>query len=196
MKIKFSGFLILSLIVFSCTGNTIDRRIIELNNYGVKLHLTFQKDSMLKAIKVFDKAIEIKPDYYLSYINKTSLQNNMGDLKGAINTLNNAKKVFPNSSEIKFKLAIYTEKSGDSIKAQYLYKDMGNEYEKVIDTLNVSKKENYKFFKGYIFNLILLKQNSKADSILMRIKYLDEPEIELMKRFINMDRSSFLNSIN
>ena len=196
MKTKFFIVLILSSIIFSCSGNTIDKRIVELNNYGVKLHLTFQKDSMLKAIKVFDKAIEIKPDYYLSYINKASLQNYMGDLKGAIKTLKNAKKVFPTSFEVKFKLAIYSEKSGDSIKAQYLYKEMGKEYEKVIDTLNVTKKENYKFFKGYIFNLILLKQNSKADSILMRIKYLDEPEVELMKRFMNMDRSSFINSIN
>ena len=86
---KSTHFIILVLITFvfiSCNSKTAEEYVFE----GIKK----SKGNDLKgALKMFDKAIEIKPDYSDAYLGRGSVKFSLNDISGACNDWEIANKL-------------------------------------------------------------------------------------------------------
>lgn len=117
---------LLTILTFIACGHTekqkeesqIDAKAIELNDKGIELVMTFDKDSIAKAIELFDQATKIDSNYYLAYWNKCVYQNKLGRRNDALKTLQKLEELKPTNPDLKVTAGIILELNGDSLSAR------------------------------------------------------------------------------
>jgi len=99
----------------------------KIPNEAIVLHLLgliyFEQNTLLKAEKLFLKAIELKPDFDEAHNNLANLFMHDGRLKEAIVSFNSALKLNPNNATTHYNLAIVYENTKASDKAILHYKN-------------------------------------------------------------------------
>jgi tetratricopeptide (TPR) repeat protein len=198
-------FYILAIFTFiSCgqTGNqsdkiSIDEKAKELNNRGVELAMTFDNDSILKAIELFDRATIIQPDYYLAYWNKFVYQNQLGLSKQAYITLQNLEKLKPENPDLKVTDGIFLELNGDSLAARKKFIEADKIYKTILDTLTENADPLQTILTNSAVNLKLLGQVNKGDQILKEIsrKMTDENFKQMVDNFATMTRQELIENL-
>ena len=197
-------FYLLALLTFISCGQTekrkekykVDLKAQELNNRGVKLALTLNEDSILKAISMLDQATKIQPDYYLAHWNKFIYQNQLGLTKDALTTLKDLEKLTPENPDWKVELGIFMEVNGDSLKAREKYVEADRLYKSILDTLT-SKTEPYQMIlTNRAVNLKLLGYENEGDKILKEIssKQADTTLKELFECFVTLTRKELIEN--
>ena len=86
--------LILAILIFySCNNDKkndkiqVNEEAMNFNNKGIQLASTLDNDSILKAIELFDKAIELQPDFFSAHWNKFIFLNQLGKTDAAFKTI-------------------------------------------------------------------------------------------------------------
>ena len=115
--------------------NQVDERAKELNNRAIELTMTFNNDSILKAIELFDQATELQPDYYLAHWNKFVFQNQLGQTSEAFETLKKLETIRPNNPDLKVTAGVLIELNGDSLSARRKFLQADKIYTTILDTL-------------------------------------------------------------
>jgi tetratricopeptide (TPR) repeat protein len=192
------------LIFFSCgrienkrSDNKVDIKAKELNDKGVELAMSFQNDSIKRAIELFNQAIDLQPDFYLAYWNKFVFQNQLGQKSEAFETLKKLETLKPNNPELLVTTGIFIELRGDSSTARQKFLKADQIYTSIIDTLSqktvtyqmtlTSKAVNMKFLgqedeANKIFENVI-SQNSNSNLKEMSEKLKTMTRKELMENF-------------
>jgi len=197
--------LILTILIFhSC--NNIDKKndkiqvneeAMNFNNKGIQLASTFENDSILKAIELFDKAIELQPDFLSAYWNKFIFLNQLGKTDDAFKTIKAIEKLRPDNPDYKLQVGIFTELSGDSITARKYYIKAEKIYENILDTLTKSNDELSTYqstLMSKAINLKLLGQEREATNILKNISQniTNDDYKNMVDNFIVMNRKEII----
>ncbi len=198
-------FYILTIMVFISCGHPdkkvekfqIDKKAKELNNQGVELAMTFNNDSILEAIRLFDQATNIQPDYYLAYWNKFVYQNQLGLTSNAFETLKILEKLKPRNPDLKVTAGIFIELSGDSVKAREKFIQADQIYTTMLDTLSTEADPFQTIMTNKAVNLKLLGRENEGNKILKDIssKISDENFKELIDNFTKMTRKELIENI-
>src|SRR5699024_3898306 len=177
-----NSFLIVLLLFFiaSChsqTGkNNIDQEAVELNNEAQELVMNAgsSKDSILDAIELYNKAIQIQPDYYAAYWNKYTALDKLGKNKDGLKTLMDLEKAGVKNplkeAYLKSIIGVLIERQGDSINAQKKYKQADSIYRKVLDTLSKNNPDYWLRQGQRALNLQLLNNSQEVDILLSKMK--------------------------
>lgn len=173
-----------------------DARAIELNDKGTELVMTFDKDSIEKAIELFDQATKIDSNYYLAYWNKCVYLNKLGRRNEALKTLQKLEELKPTNPDLKVTAGIVLELNGDSLSAKQKFLEADKFYSNIIDSL-ANKKTNlyWNTLVNKAVNLKLLGQVDEANRLLKIAKsgIADDSIKEMIESLIAMSRSDLLH---
>lgn len=127
-----------------------------------------------KVITVLDAAIKADNNYYDAWINKMTLQCQLGKYTDALGTLHKMEKVFPGSDDVLFIIGILQYKTNQKPAAAATFSKLLAHYNATIE-----KKTNEAVKKQAIINkgivLILLDKASEGKAILNTL-YLQEKD--------------------
>ncbi len=195
---------ILTVLTFISCGQTknkkeknqVDERAKELNNKGIELAMTFNNDSILKAIELFDLAIELQPDYYLAHWNKFVYQNQLGQKSEAFETLKKLETIRPNNPDLKATAGVFIELSGDSLTARQKFLHADQIYTIILDTLTNKTDPHKMTLMNKAVNLKFLGREDEGNKILEDIKAEtdDENLKEMFESFIRMTRKELIDN--
>jgi tetratricopeptide (TPR) repeat protein len=195
---------ILAFIVFISCGQIdkkegkfqIDEKAKQLNDSAIGLANTFDNNKILEAIKLFDQATKIQPNYYVAYWNKMVYQNQLGLANDAFETLKKLEELRPKNPDLKVTAGIFMETNFDSIKAREKFIEAEKIYKSILDTLNSTTDTFQTILINRAVNLKFLGRENEANGILMAIKQKqkDESLKEFMNSFIKMGRKELLNN--
>ncbi len=195
---------ILTILIFISCGQTekqkdesqIDKRAIELNKKGIELAMTFDNDSIKKAIELFDRATKIESEYYLAYWNKLVNQNQLGQKNEAFETLKKLEELRPNNPDLKVTAGIFLALNGDSLSARQKFLEADKIYTSIIDTLTQKTDPYQTTLTNKAVNLKLLGQEAKANKILKAVKteMTDDNLKEMIESYITMTRTELLEN--
>jgi len=156
---------------------SIRKEAIELNNIALALAQKDEKDSVLKAIELFDSAIKIQPDYFYAHWNKMAYQNQLGLYSDGYMTLQELEKIAPQNAFFKTMDGAYLDRNGDSLGAVDKYNEAEKLFVGYLDTLTYDPQSTNETNRA--INLKLLGKDEKANEILKKIeKELTEPSLK------------------
>lgn len=197
---KQTIFILTILTFISCgkqkSESQIDGRAIDLNNKGIELAMTFNNDSIKKAIQLFDQATKIESEYYLAYWNKLIYQNQLGQKDEAFETLKKLEELRPNNPDLKVTAGVFIELNGDSILARQKFLEADQIYKNIIDTLTRKTDPYQTTLTNKAVNLKFLGQEDEANKILKTVKteISNENLKEMIENFISMTRTELLEN--
>ncbi len=193
--LKYLIYIFSLTLLFSCTSKVeeseIDKKAAQLNEEALNLYQNFilNKDSVLKAITLLDKAIEIEPNYFVAFHNKIAFQIKLGQVEEAINTCKRIEKLRPNSEETKVMIGILHYSNGDTISANKKYNEANLLCQKKLDTLSNESEEEFRIKTNKAIVLKFLNREKEANEIFRSVdvnkSYLDEAQREFMQEAIN-----------
>lgn len=197
-------FYILTILTFISCGETkkkgeanqIDKRAIELNDKGIELAMTFDNDSIKKAIELFDQATKIEPDYYLAYWNKLVFQNHLGQKTEAFETINKLENIRPNNPDLKVTTGVLIELNGDSLSARQKFLQADKIYTSILDTLTNKTDPQKMTLMNKAVNLKFLGREDEGNKILEDIKTETKEENlkEMFETLIRMTRKELIDN--
>jgi tetratricopeptide (TPR) repeat protein len=197
-------FYILTILTFISCGETkkkeeanqIDKRAIELNDKGIELAMTFDNDSIKKAIELFDQATKIEPDYYLAYWNKLVFQNHLGQKTEAFKTINKLENIRPNNPDLKVTKGVLIELNGDSLSARQKFLQADKIYTSILDTLTNKTDPQKMTLMNKAVNLKFLGREDEGNKILEDIKTETKEENlkEMFETLIRMTRKELIDN--
>lgn len=195
---------ILAILTFISCGQTenkkeknqVDERAKELNNKGMELTMTFNNDSILKAIELFDQATEIQPDFYLAHWNKFVFQNQLGQTSEAFETLKKLEAIRPNNPDLKVTAGVLIELNGDSLSARQKFLHADKIYTTILDTLTSETDPQKMTLMNKAVNLKFLGREDEGNKILEDIKAETKNENlkEMFETFIRMTRKELIDN--
>jgi len=195
---------ILTILTFISCGHTenkkeknqVNERAKELNNKGIELTMTFNNDSILKAIELFDQATELQPDYYLAHWNKFVFQNQLGQTSEAFETLKKLETIRPNNPDLKVTAGVLIELNGDSLSARQKFLLADKIYTTILDTLTGETDPQKKTLMNKAVNLKFLGREDEGNKMLEDIKAetKDENLKEMFETFIRMTRKELIDN--
>lgn len=195
-------FILVLLLFFSCEQNKeksqIDKTAIALNDSAVKLEMTFDNKKMLEAIKLFNQAIKLQPNYFIAYWNKMSLQNQLGLRKEAFETLKEIEHLRPNVPEVKASVGVYIETNGNVSEARKKYIEAENLYKNILDTLKIGTVSYQTTSINRALNLKLLGYEKESNKILTSIQQNEKNAYikELINNYLKMTKTELLENLN
>lgn len=133
----------------------VDSLAIRLNNEGCDLLMKARgnsKDSLIKGIEYFDKAIAIDSSYTLAYTDKAKNINRLGNIDAALQVLSQAQKTNLESPELYVIRGFLNEKSGRKDSANSCYKTTLVYY----DMLYKKKPEDWNLIINRVFVKFIL----------------------------------------
>lgn len=173
-------FVLLLFFIAACSSqkgkNNIDEEAVELNKEAQDLVINggSSKDSILEAIELYNKAIQIQPDYYAAYWNKYTALDRLGKHKEGLKTLMDLEKAGIKNplqeAYLKSIIGVLIERQGDSINAQKKYKQADNIYRQDLDTLSKNNPDYWLRQGQRALNLQLLNDSQKVDNLLSKMK--------------------------
>ncbi len=173
-------FVLLLFFIAACSSqkgkNNIDEEAVELNKEAQDLVINggSSKDSILDAIKLYNKAIQIQPDYYAAYWNKYTALDRLGKHKEGLKTLMDLEKAGIKNplqeAYLKSIIGVLIERQGDSINAQKKYKQADNIYRQDLDTLSKNNLDYWLRQGQRALNLQLLNDSPEVDNLLSKMK--------------------------
>lgn len=195
---------ILTILTFISCGQTenkkeknlVDERAKELNNRGIELTMTYNNDSILKAIDYFNQATELQPDFYLAHWNKFVYQNQLGQITEAFETLKKLETIRPNNPDLKATAGVFIELSGDSLTARQKFLKADQIYMSILDTLTNETDPQKMTLMNKAVNLKFLGREDEGNKILEDIKAetKDENLKEMFETFIRMTRKELIDN--
>ena len=195
---------ILTILTFISCGQTenkkeknlVDERAKELNNRGIELTMTYNNDSILKAIDYFNQATELQPDFYLAHWNKFVYQNQLGQITEAFETLKKLETIRPNNPDLKATAGVFIELSGDSLTARQKFLKADQIYTSILDTLTNETDPQKMTLMNKAVNLKFLGREDEGNKILEDIKAetKDENLKEMFETFIRMTRKELIDN--
>lgn len=153
------------------------------------------KDSLLlKALTLLEKAIEINKDFYIAYINRATIQRNLGRYEAAIKTLKeliNQNKEYP---EAVFYIGLIYEKIGKIDIAKKKYQEALNIYELYLRTPMATAQDEMN--KELLLIFVEGKQNA-LDIVKKRLeKEPGNTTLLINKKIIEeFNREDFINNL-
>ncbi len=176
--------------------NLVDERAKELNNRGIELTMTYNNDSILKAIDYFNQATELQPDFYLAHWNKFVYQNQLGQITEAFETLKKLETIRPNNPDLKATAGVFIELSGDSLTARQKFLKADQIYMSILDTLTNETDPQKMTLMNKAVNLKFLGREDEGNKILEDIKAetKDENLKEMFETFIRMTRKELIDN--
>jgi tetratricopeptide (TPR) repeat protein len=193
------------LTVYSCghtdeKSNTLpaNEDPMTLFNKGVELVANPKRtnDSLLKAIKLFDKAAQMQPDVkYKANENKFLCQVELGLLSDAVQTQTELEKMKPNDPQMKMQAGALLEIKGDSIKAKEKYMVAEELFKTILDTLK--NKQNMEVLNNRSINLKFLGQQKESDEVFKQALSATSSETikEMITGFNQMTKKELINTL-
>lgn len=178
--------------------NRIDERAKELNNKGIELSMTFNDDSIKKAIELFNQATDLQPDFYLAHWNKFVYQNQLGLKSEAFETLKELETLRPTNPDLKVTAGIFIELSGDSITARQKFLQADQIYSTILDTLTNTTDPHKITLTNKAINLKFLGREDEGNKILenTRNETDDENLRDMIEMYLRMTRKELIHSFS
>ncbi len=200
---KYIGALMLFLMI-ACQQvnhpkkiNQLNSKAVVLNQKAWKLATTYpEKDSIEKAFRLFNRAIQIEPVFFGAYWNKFQVQKMVGKMDAAKQTIREVEHLRPGDPDLKLTAGIFWEQLEDSVQAVKKYEIASQIYTKIMDTMSRSNQVYIKARMNQAINLKLLGKNSKTNEILDQlIKYSTHKKIiSKLEGYKRMPRQLLMNS--
>lgn len=151
-------------------------------------------DSLEIALSELDKAIELTPSHLNLYSNKTNILLSLHRIEEAIDVLNQAIEVDPNSTETLTLLGFLYESMGEESIAQEWYQKALNIYDTRIESgkFVINAKTNKAFLLFFTEN----EQSAKNSLEVLLQEYPNNDEVIFANEvFTDFNKQEFLNSL-
>lgn len=191
------------LTVYSC-GHTDEKSNslstnqdpMTLFNQGVELVANLQNrtsDSLLKAIKLFDKVTQTKPDFYKAHENKFLCQVELGQIKDAFETQKVLEKLKPNDPQLKMQTGNLLEIKKDSVSAREKYLKAEELFKAIFDTL--ANKQDIELLNNRSINLKFLGKVTESNEYYKQAlaSTTNETLKEMIAPFNQMTKQEIIN---
>ena len=189
--IKSAHFLLLGLAVslFFCgkPEKEVRTQAVLLNDRAVEIRL----DKPDSALYLLDQAIQLDPDYYLAYSNKSSVLLQLGQQVKAIEALKNAVELKPELAEMVVSLGMLYDYTNKPEKAKA-------EYQKALQLFTARIKNTNKHLVENKMNramvLLLLGDKEQGQKEIDQLLQAD-PENELLQMLVQFDKEEYFKQI-
>ncbi|WP_157698919.1 tetratricopeptide repeat protein [Bernardetia litoralis] len=191
---KYLIYIFCLLFLFSCTNkveeNEIKKEAIQLSEKALQVSQSFtNKDSLLKAITLLDKALEIEPNYSVALNNKAGFQIQVGQIDEAIDTYKRIEKIKPDNEQIKLMLGMLHYTKGDTNLANKKYNEVNQLCQKKLDKWFNDSEEEFIIKTDKAIVLKFLNREKEANELFRSVDvnkaYPDETQRELLQETID-----------
>jgi len=126
----------------------------------------FDTSTVIKAIKLLDKATDLQSDFQFAHERKLVFQQGLGLWNDAFLTLKKLEHLKPDDPEIKVEIGAYYEYLKKDMKSAFLkYKEADFLFCSILDSIESYAQLNEEFIISYITNLILFTIDSDIESM-------------------------------
>jgi len=175
---RFSAVVLSLFVLFlaSCSPQPdeqteeINPDAISLNDSAMRLARSYDSLQIETALKLWEQALELQPEYDVALMNKIVFLNHQGRIVEAMATLEKLELLQPENSELKVWSGIFTEIHEDSLQARLKFIEADKLYKKQLNNSSGASRAYQLLLINYAVNLKFLGMESDANKLLEEIK--------------------------
>lgn len=174
----------------------IDQRAKALNDSAVVLAQFYQKEDLVKAIRLLDQATQIDNNYFLAYWNKFSYHTRLKQYDKALIAAKNLTRLRPISPELHGSAGMLYAVTGDSVVAERYLQKASVLYDQVLDTMQSGDLNYNAIIMSKGINLIMIGKQEEGN-ILLRQLYQDQTDTtfkDLIEEYMDKNRHEIIEA--